>query len=41
MGTDILFSSNYQADQVRYAELSRMEDVARIAAADMDDDFCE
>ena len=41
MGTDILFSSNYQAEQARFAELSRMEDVARIAAADMDDEFYE
>lgn len=41
MGTDILFSESYQAEQARYAELSRMEDVARIVVADMDEDFGE
>lgn len=38
MGTDILFSSSYQVEQARYAELSLMEDVARIVVADMDNE---
>ena len=38
MGTDILFSASHQAEQARFAELSRIEDVARIVVADMDDE---
>ncbi|MDB5492192.1 MAG: hypothetical protein JWO78_2041 [Micavibrio sp.] len=38
MGTDILFSSTYQADQALFSQLSRMEDVARVAVADIDEE---
>jgi hypothetical protein len=38
MGTDILFSSAYQADQALFSQLSRMEDIARVAVADIDEE---
>lgn len=38
MGTDILFSSTYQADQTLFSQLSRVEDIARIVVADLDEE---
>jgi hypothetical protein len=37
--TDIIFGSKDLANQAAFAALSRIEDVARIASADIDDGF--